>query len=90
MNRCAGYSDANHDGPGDLTSYFALGIHQLEELTESPVDLPEAVRRPYGVDLGLYDPADVDAQGIPLIRSRDQLDVFQQPSPSARSDRPGA
>jgi hypothetical protein len=81
-----GYSDANHDGPGDLTRYFALGIHQLEALVEPPADLPEAVQRPYGVGVGLYDPAEVDAEGIPRIRTRDQLEIFQDPSSSARSD----
>ena len=85
-----GYSDANHDGPGDLTRYFALGIHQLEDLTEPLADLPEAVQRPYGIGVGLYDPAEVDDDGIPLIRAQDQLDVFQHPFPAVRSEKPGA
>jgi len=78
-----GYSDANHDGRGELTRYFALGIHQLEELIERPDDLPAAVRGLYGVNLGLYDPAEVDADGVPLVRDRDQLQAFRHPTRSA-------
>ena len=75
-----GCSDANHDGPGDRTEYFALGLHQLEELTERLADLAEAVRGPNGLGVGLYDPADVDADGVPLVRQRERLEVFQLPS----------
>lgn len=81
-----GYSDANHDGDGDLTRYFALGIHQLEELPERPADLPEAVRGTYGVDVGLYDPAAVDSEGVPLVRPRDQLEAFRA---ARATDAPG-
>jgi hypothetical protein len=83
-----GYSDANHDGSGDLTRFFALGIHQLEELIERPEDLPVAVCGPYGVQLGLHHLADVGAEGVPLIRPREQLDAFKYPSgPPPRPER---
>jgi hypothetical protein len=83
-----GYSDANHDGPGDRTEYFALGLHQLEELTERLADLTEAVQGPYGLEIGLYDPADADAAGVPLVRARDQLEVFRRPRSPLRLSEP--
>jgi hypothetical protein len=47
-----GFADANHDGPGDRTKIFALGVHQIEEVLPAPDDLPAAVRELYGVDVG--------------------------------------
>jgi hypothetical protein len=38
-----GLSNANCDGPGNRTDYFALGIHQPEELIERVADLTESV-----------------------------------------------
>jgi hypothetical protein len=74
-----GLSDANHDGPGDCTEYFALGLHQLEHLTERLADLTEAVQSPYGLNLGIFNPADEDSDGVPLVRERAELEVFLRP-----------
>jgi hypothetical protein len=79
-----GFSDANRDGPGDLTEIFAIGLHQLEELLPRLGELPSAVKEVYGIDVGLYDPSAVDAEGEPLVRARDQLDVFRFPTPGRR------
>ena len=72
-----GFSDANHDGPGNLTRIFAIGLHQLENVLPRVTDLPTAVQEQYGVDVGGYDPAAVVAHGVPQVRGRDELDVFR-------------
>ncbi len=72
-----GFSDVNHDGHGDLTQMFAVGLHQLEEVTHRRDQLSAAVGEVYGVDLGGFDPGDVDATGVPRIRDREELEVFR-------------
>lgn len=79
-----GLSDANCDGPGDRTEYFALGLHQLEELTARLGDLTEAVQDSYGLNLGIFDSADVDVAGVPRVRGREELEVFQRPPGAAK------
>ncbi len=74
-----GFSDSNHDGPGDLTQIFAVGLHQLEELIPGAGELIAALRQPYGADIGTFDPLDVDDAGVPRVRSRDELEVFRRP-----------
>ena len=71
------FSDDNLDGPGDLTRIFAVGIHQIEELQPAPDELGTAVRELYGVDVGGYDPAAVDATGVSLLRDKAELSIFQ-------------
>lgn len=77
----AGFSDANHDGPGDLTRIFPIGLHQLEDVMPRVAELPTAVQELYGVDVGGYDPAAVDAHGVPRVRGRDELEVFRVQQP---------
>ena len=89
-----GFSDSNHDGPGDLTRMFAVGLHQLEEVSPRVADLSTAVREVYGVDVGGYDPSAVDAAGIPRVRAREELEVFRvhralRPSGEAPDAAPG-
>ncbi|QEH39202.1 hypothetical protein OJF2_78160 [Aquisphaera giovannonii] len=81
-----GFSDSNHDGRGEETALFALGLHQLEELIPRLGELPSAAQEHYGIDLGLYDPDDVDADGVPLVRTREQLEVFLSPSSHRREE----
>lgn len=75
-----GFSDANHDGPGDLTRILAMGLHELEEILPRECELASAVREFYGVDVGLYDPRAVDGDGVPPVRVRDQLSAFRMPA----------
>src|SRR5262245_15030478 len=70
------YSDSDHDGPGDVTQWFGMGIHQLEEVTTT-AEFSAAVRELYGVTLPNFDPSEVTAQGIPIVRDKDQLEVFR-------------
>jgi hypothetical protein len=70
------YADMNHDGDGDLTRYFGIGIHQLEEI-ETLDEFPAAVRDLSGVLLPEFSLADVDRNGVPLVREKDQLEVFR-------------
>jgi len=75
-----GFEDANHDGKGDLTRYYAVGIHDIEEVDCAPDQLFEAVKHKdeYGVDVGRYHPKAVDAAGVPLVRTKQELDIFRE------------
>jgi hypothetical protein len=57
------FSDANHDGAGDRTHIFALGLHQLEEVGTFR-RLPAEIREPGGVELPGISLADVDGDGV--------------------------
>lgn len=70
------YTDSNHDGDGDLTRYFGIGIHQLEEVTFLD-DFSSALRDLYGINLPQINLADVDENGVPLVRAKDELEVFR-------------
>ena len=71
-----GFSDAHHDGPGDLTRIFAIGIHQLEEIGRLN-ELPTAVHEEYGISLSGFYLDDVDASGAPIVRNKEDLEVFR-------------
>ncbi|UNP27491.1 hypothetical protein [Lysobacter gummosus] len=47
-----GFSDANHDGPGDLTTYECIGVHELEDVTPAGETLEVALSTNYGIDVG--------------------------------------
>ena len=70
------YADMNHDGDGDLTRYFGIGIHQLEEV-ETLDAFAAAVRDISGVSLPEFSLAEVDRNGVPIVREKDQLEVFR-------------
>lgn len=72
-----GFSDANHDGPGDLARVFAVGLHQLEEAAPRRGELSAAVGELYGVDLGGFNLCEVDPAGVPRVRAREELEVFR-------------
>lgn len=78
-----GFSDSFHDEDGtcDLIRVFAVGIHELEALSPrmTRLELSQAVGEVYGVEVGRFDPAAVDAAGAPLVRARSELDVFRSP-----------
>ena len=68
--------DMNHDGDGDLTRHFGIGIHQLEEV-ETIDEFSDAARDLGGVSLPEFSLADVDRNGVPIVRPKDQLEVFR-------------
>ena len=70
------FSDANHDGPGDLTRIFALGIHQLKEVGRIS-EFPEKVHAQYGLSLPGFYMGDMDCNGVPIVRQREELEVFR-------------
>jgi hypothetical protein len=70
------FSDANHDGTGDVTKIFALGIHDLTEI-ESLSQLQAKTHDIYGVDLPGFYLGDLDKKGIPLIKQKEELEVFR-------------
>ena len=74
-----GFSDSNHDGPGDLTLFSAIGIYELEEVIPNASELLAAAREPYGVDVGGYGPWATDSAGVPIIPSKAELSVFRYP-----------
>ncbi|HEV3005026.1 MAG TPA: hypothetical protein VGX78_11225, partial [Pirellulales bacterium] len=71
-----GFFDCNHDGPGDLTRIFALGIHQLEEVTLLR-SFEEQLHEPYGIGLRGFYLGDIDSNGVPLVRQKEELEVFR-------------
>lgn len=72
-----GFSDSHHDGPGDLTEFFGVGIHQLAEVLFLD-DFSSAACDLYGISLPNVEPGDVDENGVPLVRAKDELEVFRR------------
>ncbi|MDB5805163.1 MAG: hypothetical protein JWN73_2485 [Betaproteobacteria bacterium] len=67
-----GFGDAIHDGPGDVTTYRGIGLHDLEEilhLESSSKELEEI----YGIDVGVV----AFGETKPEVRQREALDVFR-------------
>jgi hypothetical protein len=71
-----GFSDSNHDGEGDLTRIFAVGIHQLEEVARIG-ELREKAQELYGIALPGFYLGDVDVSGVPVVRQKEELEVFR-------------
>lgn len=71
-----GFSDSNHDGEGDLTRIFAVGIHQLEEVARTS-EVLEMAHEPYGIALPGFYLGDVDVGGVPVVRQKEELTVFR-------------
>jgi len=69
-----GLSDTHCDGEGDRTAYVGIGIHELEEVFLAGNPMHEAVRAPYGIDVGNI----LWASPLPEVRLRKQLAVFAQ------------
>ncbi len=72
-----GMSDSSHDGAGDLLLQYSTGLHQIEEVKFGGEDLLAALRDDYGIEVGRYDPEDVDTDGMPTLRSKRDLDIFR-------------
>ena len=70
------FSDDNHDGEGDLTRMFAIGIHQLEEVSRLS-DIAEKTHEMYGIALPGFYLGDLDSSGVPLLRPKEELEVFR-------------
>ena len=77
-------SDCNHDGEGDKTLFYNLGIHEIELLDWPLENLLEQVQMDYGVDLANVYPAEVDENGIPLIRTKQDLAIFRHSEETKR------
>lgn len=83
------FADDNHDGPGDVTRIWAIGIHQLEEVARIE-EVAGMAREIYGLDLPGFYLGDVDANGVPLVRKKEELEVFRlQNLPRHTSISPG-
>lgn len=70
------FTDANHDGSGDLTRIFALGIHQLTEVGRVS-EFPEKAHELYGLSLPGFYLGDMDCNGVPIVRQREELEIFR-------------
>jgi hypothetical protein len=71
-----GFSDSHHDGRGDRTNVSGAGIHQLEEIV-SRGHFPREVENLYGVHLPGFDPECRDSKGMPVVRQKENLEVFR-------------
>jgi hypothetical protein len=70
------FSDRNHDGPGDFTLMFAIGIHELSEIVNANEVVAKA-KELYGIVLPGFWLGDIDANGVPTVRSKKDLEVFR-------------
>jgi hypothetical protein len=70
------FTDANHDGPGDLMQISARGIHQLEEVPRL-AQWEQKTRDSYGITLPSFYLGDIDSQGAPSVREKQDLEVFR-------------
>lgn len=71
-----GFSDSNHDGKGDVTRMFAIGIHELAEIAGRR-DLPNEPCELYGIQLPGFCSSDIDSHGVSLVRKKEDLEVFR-------------
>jgi hypothetical protein len=74
-------SDINFDGPGQRNVYHTLGLHELEEYPSAENFGGDLERR--GVWITAIDPNDVDATGVPRVRTKDELEIFRLKRPAA-------
>jgi hypothetical protein len=77
-NWLPGFSDSNHDGRGDLFVMSSIGIHEIEEIHQAMENVAQSIHQMYGVDVGSYAPTAVDADGVPIVRSKAELAIFNQ------------
>jgi hypothetical protein len=68
-------SDVNYDPPGNRNVCYTLGLHELEEYILAD-DFATDLQRGYTLITRIA-PADVNAEGIPLVRSKEELEVFR-------------
>jgi hypothetical protein len=52
-----------------------MGIHQIEEICNL-AEFPKAAASSFGIDLGAFKPSEVTEQGVPIVRSKDELEIF--------------
>jgi hypothetical protein len=82
LQEAANDTDMNLDGPAHRNLYSTLGLHELEEYPCAENFTSDLEAR--GVWITSIDPSDVDEAGVPRVRAKDELEVFQ-----LRSSTPG-
>jgi hypothetical protein len=75
MKWAANESDVNFDPPGDRNVWYTLGLHELEEYRGSS-NLRSPENGAYEV-IAAVSATEVDANGIPLVRAKEQLELFR-------------
>lgn len=70
------FSDSNHDGLGDLTQIFGVGIHNIEEIVRLN-EIPNAINDLYGLSLPVFAIDEIDQDGVPLMRAKHELEIFR-------------
>ena len=53
-------------------------MHDIERIDLDPSKLNEGMRSIYGVDMGAYHLHNVGEDGAPLVRSKDELQIFRK------------
>ena len=76
-------------GDGELLLEYSTGLYQIEKVFFGGDDLQLALREDYGVEVGRYDPRDIDANGMPTVRAKQDLDIFRLYNDSAAEPSPG-
>lgn len=76
QSRVPDFNDANHDGPGDLTKYYSLGLHDLEALDAAPAVFPAEVSKEFGLAVGHLRWDGIGRNEIPVVRQKHELSAF--------------
>ena len=77
MQWAANESDANFDPPAHRNVWYTLGLHELEEYRGSS-NLSSPRNGAYEM-IAAVSPTEVDATGVPLVRAKEQLELFRWP-----------
>ena len=75
MQWAANESDVNFDPPANRNVWYTLGLHELEEYRGSG-NLRSPENGAYEV-IAAVSAAEVDATGVPLVRAKEQLELFR-------------
>jgi hypothetical protein len=75
MQWAANEADVNLDPPANRNVWYTLGLHELEEYRGSS-NLSSPNNGAYEV-IAAVSAADVDATGVPLVRPKEQLELFR-------------
>lgn len=81
-----GFEDCNHHGIGDLTAHYSVGIFDIEEVVLGQRPFDQCVADLYGVEVGFISCKDIGKDGIPRIRAKGELSVFQYPPTDSSTD----
>lgn len=72
LDMLSGFGDANHDGPGDRTTFEPIGIFDLDEVLVE--DLSTGLNDLYGVEIGVLC---IEELLLQHTRAKNELSLFK-------------